>query len=196
MRALSEVTRRVDAFFMKVSQVHDAARRLARALDDLHIPYALAGGLAANVHGHVRTTADIDVVITPEGLAAFKCRWLGRGWVEKFPGSNGMRDAVTEVPIDVLLTGAFPGDGKPKPVAFPHPAIGVLSEDGYRVLPLQTLLELKIASGMTAPHRPHDLADSIELIRRNGLAEDFPVHSYVAEKYRELWRLSQHPERD
>jgi hypothetical protein len=196
MKTLSEVTRSADAFFMKASRVHDAARRLAEALDDLHIPYAIAGALAANVHGHVRTTADVAILLTPAGLAAFKSRWLGRGWVEKFPGSNRMRDAVADVPIDVLLTGGFPGDGKDKPIAFPDPGIAEQSADGYRVLPLRTLLELKIASGMTAPHRPQDLADAIELIRRNALPMDWPIHVYVQEKYRELWRLSQLPERD
>lgn len=58
-------------------------------------------------------------------------------------------------------------------------------------MPLRTLLELKIASGMTAPHRLQDLADAIALIRRNALGEDWPIDAFVAEKYRELWRLAQ-----
>lgn len=33
-----------------------------------------------------------------------------------------MRDTENEVPIDVLIAGDFPGDGRPKPVAFPDPA--------------------------------------------------------------------------
>ncbi len=35
----------------------------------------------------------------------------------------------------------------------------------FRVLALQRLIELKLASGMTAPHRLRDLADVIDLIR-------------------------------
>ena len=54
MIPISEVTRRADAFFVKVSRVHDAARRIIRALDELGLPYAIAGALAT--HAHVRTT--------------------------------------------------------------------------------------------------------------------------------------------
>lgn len=191
MLSLSFVTRRADAFFMGRSDIHAAARRIADALDDLGIPYAIAGALAANVHGHVRTTEHVDLLMTREGLDAFKDRWLGRGWVEKFAGSKGMRDAVSDVPIDVLLTGEYPGDGLPKPVAFPHPSVAQRTADGLAVVPLRTLLALKIASGMTAPHRPRDLDDAIQLIARNQLPADYPVDPYVAARYRELWALAQ-----
>lgn len=191
MLPFGEVTRRADAFFMKASRVHEAARGITRALDELGVPYAVAGALAVNAHGHVRTTADVDLLLTPAGLASFKARWLGQGWVEKFPGSKGLRDAVDDVVVDVLLTGQFPGDGQPKPVAFPDPSVAERSSDGYAVLPLRVLLELKIASGMTAPHRPRDLDDAIQLIRANGLPGDWPIHPFVQDRYRELWALAQ-----
>jgi hypothetical protein len=187
---ITTIAHEADAFFMSVSKLHEAVRRLATALDDLGVDYAIAGALAANAHG-LRTTEDVDVLMTRDGLATFKARWLGRGWVEKFAGSKGMRDAVAGVPIDVLLAGDFPGDGEPKPVVFPDPAsVAERGPDGIPVLPLRTLLELKIASGMTAPHRPRDLDDAIRLIRVNALAEDYPVHPYVEARYRELWRLA------
>lgn len=188
---MSEVLRRADEFFVKESRIHRAARRLVSALDELGVPYAIAGALATNAHGHVRTTEDVDVLLTREGLAALKARCLGRGWVEKFRGSKGLRDAEEDVVIDVLLTGEYPGDGLPKPIAFPDPSVAEPSPDGYDVLPLRALVELKIASGMTAPHRPRDLDDAIQLIRRNALPEDWPVDPYVAGRYRELWRLAQ-----
>ena len=63
----------------------------------------------------------------------------------------------------------------------------------FALLPLPTLVELKLASGMTAPHRLRDLADVIELIRVNALQEDLAesLDPYVQEKYRELWRAAQ-----
>jgi hypothetical protein len=142
----------------------------------------------------MRTSEDVDVLLTREGLAAFKQRWLGRGWVERFPGSKGMRDATHNVKIDVLLAGEFPGDGKPKPVAFPDPEfVGEVGADGMRVLDLKTLMELKIASGMTAPHRPRDLDDAIQLIRANRLPRAYAdrLDPYVRTKFEELWLAAQ-----
>lgn len=181
---------------MGKSKVHDAAKRIAKELATLEIPFVIAGGLAVAVHGHVRATEDIDLLLTPDGLAVFKANWLGRGWVERFKGSRGLRDAVADVRVDVLLTGDYPGDGKPGPVAFPHPS-EVLELDGESGLPflnLETLILLKIASGLTAPHRLQDFADALNLIRKNSLTAEFgeQLDPYVHEKYAELWAAAQH----
>ena len=48
-------------------------------------------------------------------------------------------------------SGGFPGDGKPKPVAFPDPAGASVDIGGIRYLSLEKLVELKLASGMTNP---------------------------------------------
>jgi hypothetical protein len=189
---MAQVLERAGRFFMKQSPQHAAARRISSVLEEAGIPYAIAGAMAVNAHGHGRTTEDVDLLLTREGLAAFKSQWIGRGWVNVFAGSKGMRDTVADVKIDVLITGDFPGDGRPKPVAFPHPSdVAEPSADGYPVLPLRTLIELKLASAMTAPHRPRDYDDVIQLIRVNALPETFVVDAYVAEKYAEMWRYAQ-----
>jgi hypothetical protein len=178
---------------MNDSNVHRALERLVDRLGEMEIPYAIVGGLSLNAYGYQRTTSDVDVLLRPEHLEAFKAAWLGRGYVEKFPGSKGFRDAAQNVTIDVVLTGEYPGDGKEKPVAFPDPAREAVHGERFALLPLATLIELKIASGMTAPHRLRDLADVIELIRINGLDEAFAASlvPYVQDKYRELWRAAQ-----
>ncbi len=53
---------------------------------------------------------------------------------------------------------------------------------------LEKLVELKLASGMTAPDRLKDLADVQELIKIRGLSRDFAgkLDPYVREKYLEL----------
>ena len=58
---------------------------------------------------------------------------------------------------------------------------------------MPALIELKLASGMTAPHRLKDLADVLELIRALALAESLAgeLNPYVREKYLELWRAAQ-----
>lgn len=193
--SLLDELRKADEFFSGTSNLHQAARRLSDALVGLQLPFAFVGAFAVNMHGHRRETEDIDVLLTPEGLAAFKAAWLGRGWVERFPGSKGLRDAVCGVKVDVLLAGEFPGDGKPKPVAIPDPAATPLERDadGLPIVSLSTLLELKLASGMTAAHRLQDLADVIQLIKKNKLPREYAerLDAYVREKFLELWPAAQ-----
>lgn len=193
--SLATVLERAGSFFMKRSPIHSAARRIADTLAEMNITFAVAGALAANAHGHVRTTEDVDILLTPEDLQKFKQAWLGRGWTEQFAGSKGIRDAIHKVNIDVLLTGDFPGDGQPKAVAFPAPGdVAEPDEDGIPILSLSSLIELKLASGMTAPDRPRDFDDVIQLVRANRLSRDFgeQLNPYVRAKFDELWQAAQH----
>ena len=95
--SLTVVLERAGEYFLKQSPIHRAAHRLAHTLNEMGIPFAIAGALAVNAHGHVRTTEDVDILLRPKDLIAFKEAWLGRGWVEKFPGSRGIRDAVDQI---------------------------------------------------------------------------------------------------
>ena len=83
----------------------------------------------------------------------------------------------------------FPGDGKPKQISFPNPTGSATEIDGLRIVTVETLIELKLASGMTAPHRLRDLADVLELIKIRQLPADFAerLDPYVRDKYLELW---------
>jgi hypothetical protein len=101
-----------------------------------------------------------------------------------------LRDTSTGVRIEFLLSGQYPGDGKPKPVAFPRPDESGIEIDGIRYLQLPAVINLKLASGMTAAHRLRDLADVQELIRVLKLPADFAdkLNPYVREKFLELWR--------
>ena len=178
---------------MGESRVHGALAALAARLDELDIPYAILGGLALNAYGYLRATVDVDVLLTREGLARFRAAALGRGYLEKFPGSRGVRDTARNVEIDVVLAGDYPGDGREKPVRFPDPATAAVKGEAFSVVSLQTLIEIKVASGMTAPHRLRDLADVIELVRVNGLPADYGdgLHPYVRDRFAELWRAAQ-----
>jgi len=193
-----EGAREATRFFMGESDVQHALEKVARLLEEDGIPYAVIGAMALNAYGYRRLTVDVDLLLTREGLEAFKAKHLGLGYVQKFPGSKGLRDTENGVPIDVVLTGEYPGDGLPKPVSFPDPASAAVRGERIALLPLPRLLELKLASGMTAPHRLKDLADVIEIIRilglPAGLAEE--LDPYVREKYRELWGAAQAAERE
>lgn len=189
-----EIAKRVDAFMMERSPVHDTMRRLARAFSDLDIAFAIAGAMAGNAHGHQRTTADVNVLVRREDLKRFKEYWIGRGWVDLFEGSKGFKDTLNGVKVDVLIVGDYPGDGKPKPVSFPDPeSAREVRGEGLPYVGLKPLLELKIASGMTAAHRLQDLADAIQLIRVNALPRDFSseLNPFVRDKFVELWQAAQ-----
>ena len=58
---------------------------------------------------------------------------------------------------------------------------------------LEKLIELKLASGMTAPDRLKDLADIQELIKIRGLTSDLAerLDPYVRNKYLELLEATQ-----
>ncbi len=188
--------REASAYFARKGQLHTSLRRLAQRLDEEGIPYALLGGLALAEHGYPRLTEDIDLLLTPAGLARFHQTLVGRGYRLAFSKAlKTFRDTQTGVRIEIVTTGEFPGDGLPKPVAFPDPAApGVTVEiEGVRVIALEVLIELKLASGMTAPHRLRDLADVQDLIVRLKLPLILAdkLDASVQPAYRDLWEKAQ-----
>ena len=181
------------SFFMGESDVQHALERLTGLLEADGIPYAILGGMALNAYGYRRVTVDVHVLLNREGLEAFTSKHLGLGYVQRSPGGKSLRDTENGVRIDVLLAGEFPGDGRPKPVAFPDPAIAAVRGERIALLPLPALVELKLASGMTAPHRLRDLADVLELVRILRLPADFGdgLAPFVRAKYQEIWQAAQ-----
>ncbi|MBC7933326.1 MAG: hypothetical protein H7Z38_22415 [Rubrivivax sp.] len=166
---------------------------LAQLCDDLErhgIDYMVTDSVALMAHGYPRFTEDIDLVLTREGLETFHRELVGLGYVPAFEGARKrLRATRGGTPVEVLIAGDYPGDGRPKPVVFPEPATASVEIDGVRVVTLEKLVELKLASGMTAPDRLKDLADVQELIKTRGLAADFAeaLNPYVREQYLQLW---------
>ena len=174
--------------FEQKSAVQQALRSITAQLDALQVDYAVAGGMALFSHGFRRFTEDVDILVTRDGLKTIHDRLEGRGYVPPFRGSKNLRDAENGVRIEFLIAGEYPGDGKPKPVAFPTPHEVAMERDGIRYLNLPTLIELKLASGMSNADRLKDLADVQELIKLFALPPDFQdsLNPYVRGKYQEL----------
>ena len=183
--ALREVSR----FFVKSDAVYQTLQDIADRLKSLNLPYAIVGGMALVAHGYRRTTEDIDILVTPEGLDKIHESLIGLGYLPVFEKSKNLRDTRTGVRIEFLITGQYPGDGKPKAIAFPDPATVAVDIDDICYAGLPTLIELKLASGMSNPGRLRDLADVQELIRVLNLPQTFTdkLHPHVLDKYGELW---------
>ena len=155
-------------YFMGEGTINKTLARLANDLEQRGIDYMVIGGLALSAHGYPRFTEDIDLVMTSEDLQKF-------------------RDEL-DVSVKVMTTGEFPGDGKPKPVSMPRPAEASIEIDGIKFVTLEKLIELKLASGISASDRLKDLADVQELIKIKRLDADFALKldPYVRAKYLEL----------
>src|SRR3712207_6530481 len=177
-------------YFMGQGRLNNTLAQLCADLERHRIDYAVVGAVALMAHGYPRFTEDIDLLLTREGLEAFHRELVGLGYLPAFEGARrklrSTRDGVT---VEFIVAGEYPGDGKPKPVAFPDPAGASVEMDGVQVIALERLVELKLASGMTAPGRLKDLADVQELIKARGLGADFGerLHPYVREQYLRLW---------
>lgn len=180
---------------MKQGRVWQSLLRLAENLDREHIPYAVVGGMALIAHGYERFTSDVDILMTKDSLERFHSDLVGRGYTLAFTGARkAFRDTESGVRIEVLTTGEYPGDGLPKAIAFPDPLHAFTEAEGFRVISLEKLIELKLASGLSAPHRKlRDLADVQDLIGALNLPLELAenLDASVADEYRQIWTLRQ-----
>jgi hypothetical protein len=178
-------------YFQGMSAPQDTLRRIAQRLNELGIPYAVAGGMALFHHGFRRFTEDVDILVTREGLKAIHERLEGLGYVRPFEHSKNLRDTETGVRIEFLIAGDYPGDGKPKPVAFPDPAHSAERDGDISFLPLHAFVELKLASGISSTARRKDLVDVESLIRDGRLSLDLAtqLNPYVQSTFLSLWQL-------
>jgi hypothetical protein len=176
--------------FEEKNAVHQTLHRLTKRLNELGIPYAVVGGMAMFAHGYRRFTDDVDLLVTQESMDRIRDELEGLGYVQPAGTSSKLRDTESGVRIEFLITGQFPGDGKPKPVSFPDPKTTTVEIDGVHYLNLQKLVELKLASGLSAPHRLKDIADVQELIRVLRPPEAFAelLDESVRSKFIELWQ--------
>src|SRR5215208_2264162 len=188
-RSISEIYAEGLRYFMGEGTLNKTLARLSSDLDERGIDYMVIGAVALLAHGYPRFTEDIDLVMTAEGLQKFHDELVGLGYTPAFPGARKrLRSTTDNVSIEVMTTGEYPGDGKPKPVSMPAPSEASTEIDGIKFVTLEKLIELKLASGISAPDRLKDLADVQELIKIRKLGADFALRldPYVREKYREL----------
>jgi hypothetical protein len=176
-------------FFMGEGILNETLRRVAKDLERHEIDYIVIGAVALNNYGYRRFTEDIDLILTRAGLEKFQKELVGLGYRPAFTGATKkFRTTAENVTVEIITNDEFPGDGKPKPVTFPDPTENRNEIDGIKTVSLEQLIELKLASGMTAPHRLKDLADVQELIKIKELTADYAdrLNPFVREKFMEL----------
>jgi len=117
-------------------------------------------------------------------VAAMLCAATIAGWFAP------RADAATLPRLNVQTSAV--DRNKPKPVSFPDPKDVTVERDGYKVVALPKLIELKLASGLSAPHRISDLADVQDLIGTldlpHDLAED--LDPSVSDEYLRMWDVA------
>ncbi len=178
-------------FFMGEGVLNHTIQQLRRDLESAGIDYSVIGALALNQHGYRRFTEDIDLLMTKEGLQKFQHILVGLGYRPAFEGAiKKFRTIRENVPVEIVTTGEYPGDGLPKPVRFHDPKDHFVVIEGIKTVTLEKLIELKLASGMSAPDRLRVLADVQEMIRLKKLGAEFAdkLNPYVREKFLELYR--------
>jgi hypothetical protein len=172
----------IDAFFAGRDAVHKTMRSLCRRLEAAEIPYAVIGGMAVKLHGHLQTTGDVDVLTTGDGLTEFRHRFAPR-YYEGLPNRRlCFTDKARRVGVDFVVTGEFPGNHEPGPIAFPDPSSVATVIDDIEVVDLITLVQLKLAAG-----RYGDYGDVVALISVHNLDESFAdrLHPTLHGGYRE-----------
>lgn len=176
-------------YFTGQGSVHYVLEQLVEDFERHGIDYVVIGAVALFAHGYRRFTNNIDVVLTVEGFERFvKAPQALGNYDQDVTSYRRVHSVPHGVSIRVKRSGEYPGDGKPKPVSMPAPLTDANEIGGIKFVTFEKLLELKLASGMTAPHRLKDLADVQELIKVRALQPEFAerLDPYVREKFVEL----------
>ena len=185
MRSSAIATQRTDATNLrdealllldKRGKVLDIAREVSRLMRTAGIPGVVIGGIAVVLHGHVRTTKDVDIFLSPplEPLADLLVH-------------HGFRFDREDK--------AFIKHGVPVHLVLPEQAGALIAApieiDGVLTAPLVDLIEMKLRTGSTDLLRAQDLADVIGLIRHHRLTSAFArrLEKSLRPAFRQLVRL-------
>jgi len=156
----------------KRGKVLDIAREVCSLMHTAGIPGVVIGGIAVVLHGHVRTTKDVDIFLPPplEPLANLLT-------THGFTFDQRERAFVKHgVPIHPMLL--------EQAGLSPKKAVTI---EGVTTVTLADLIDMKLRSGSTNLLRAQDLADVIGLIRHHCLTSGFA--RYLDQAPRPAFRL-------
>ena len=151
-------------YFEDKGAVRDALRKITAKLRELDIDYAVVGGMACSTMASDDSLKTSTFSLRGKACEKFIRASRGSAMCPRSREASIFATRSTESKSSFLIAGDFPGDGKPKPVAFPDPKSATVESEGIKYINLATFIEMKIASGMTSPQRPQDMVDAQRLI--------------------------------
>jgi hypothetical protein len=162
----------------KRGAVLDLAREVSRLMRNAGLPGVVIGGIAVVLHGHLRTTKDVDIFMNPP--------------------LKPLADLLTDNGFSFDRAGrAFVKHGVPVHLVSPEqvgPAPKETVEiEGVTTVALPDLIGMKLRSGSSNLLRAQDLADVIGLIRHQRLTSEFArrLDKTLRDPFRKLVRLIQ-----
>lgn len=139
---------------------------LSRGLADRGVGALLVGGHALQMHGVIRQTLDVDCLVSDELDQVVQAILTGAGYAESARSENFVRythagDAFADVDVLLVDKATF------EPMLEEGSAHGLYGE-GLRVASVEHLIALKLhAIRCDPPREARDVADIVELLRRN-----------------------------
>lgn len=136
----------------------DLARDLTRLMREGGFEGGVIGGVAVVLHGHIRTTVDVDLFIPRD--AEKLAEELKNAGFEFDPSKKEFRRDL--VPVHFVM----PNQVRLAPTAYEE-------IDGVWTVCLTDLINMKLDSGLRNVLRAQDLADVIGLMRHHRLTSEF-----------------------
>jgi hypothetical protein len=139
----------------------DVAREISALMRDAELSGVVIGGIAVVMHGYVRTTLDVEILIGPP-LDRIVNLLTSHGF-----HVNATRQELTKNEVRVQIV---PADEAGRE------AVDAVDIEGITVASLPDLINIKLRSGSTNLLRAQDLGDVIGLARENALSSSFARH--------------------
>jgi hypothetical protein len=136
----------------------ETAREISDLLRAKSIDGAIIGGVAVGLHGRLRATEDVNVLVTSDSaMLGDSLRSAG------FAYDESLREfSKRGVPVHIVTR-----------TEVGQRAFRFIDIDGIRTVSLADLINIKLRSGRDNILRARDLGDAVDLIRANQLMGDF-----------------------
>lgn len=146
--------------------------------------------------GFRRFTTVVDVLLRRGDFDRVFNQLIELGYWQRNERSRILFDPTYGVQTRFFRDGDPPGGRHSPLVAYPDPVDCFIERNGLRFATLESIVTLKLASGLQTIVMLRDVADAQELIHRLHLPLEFAerIDPTVREAYRELWRDSQGPD--